>query len=77
MAYKGRHIYTIQPSDVGKGQILISACECCDYKKRILTRDFMGTIQPQDVGKQIYNTAKGTPQVESQEQLNIRTGGDK
>lgn len=65
-------VYTIKKSDVGKGEVSSSKrCKCCGtllFAQHIKVRDFMGTIQPQDVGKRIY-FAGNSYQIESNEQL--------
>ena len=68
-------VYTIQRLDIGKTQINNSKhCKCCGmllWAQSIDVREFMGTIQPQNVGKRIYFTGRSY-QVESQSQLEAR-----
>jgi hypothetical protein len=67
-----RYLYTILKEDIGKGKIPVSFCEYCGYKKLVNIQDVIGNIQPQDVGKRVYKTYRGTIQVENQEQLETR-----
>lgn len=58
--------YTIKQSDVGKTEIRA-------FRRRWDTADFLGEIQPGDVGKRVYNTGRGFLQVENNEQMRART----
>ena len=68
-------VYTIKKSDIGKMQLNSSeTCKCCGvllWAQSINTKDFMGAIQPHDVGKRIYFTGNSY-QVENDEQLKTR-----
>lgn len=68
-------VYTIKKSDIGKGQLNSDkTCKCCGtllWAQSINCMEFMGKVQPQDVGKRIYFSF-GSYQVENQEQLKSR-----
>ena len=72
-----KQIYTIKKSDIGKGQLNSKKdCPCCGIRlwtQTINTMDFMGKIQPIDVGKRIYFNETGRCyQVENNKQLRER-----
>lgn len=84
-----KHVYTIKKEDIGKIAIKIVICKHCGATKTIHLNDFMGPVQPLDVGKRIaqINAGQGVNRinkigespiygVESQEQLEerLRTG---
>lgn len=67
-----KYVYTISKEDIGKRNIKLGKCNCCNHSLgNIPIYDFMGYIQSQDVGKRIYKNGN-IYQVENQQQLKER-----
>jgi hypothetical protein len=71
MKYRGEYVCTIQPSDIGKANLILKKTCSCGGKRIIPLYGFMGLVQVCDVGKQIWNQ-DGVYCVESQEQVETR-----
>jgi len=70
MAYKGKFIYEIKLSDVGK-QIATITCSTCGHKRRLNFKEILGQVLMCDVGKRIYEVS-GIYQIENTEQFTKR-----